>query len=495
MRSFREFLTENNRIEERLLQPYQLWVRKYCNYSEEEGINDQSLNRFLHWLGGKYSKQQVLQAQRALQLYCYYRTRYATKVSRDRGGIDSGSFSRQEASGGDRAQSGSIATDGRAGNWAAKAGARPSAEARGVAEARGGGTVSQTNASRAGSARGGSNPRDVAQTPKMIQLPSQSLFISWRALEEELLRLMRLKHLSPRTEKTYLAWFAQFKAFTREKPRRELSELDLKGFLSYLAVERKVAAATQRLAFNAILFLYRNVLGLEVNGLSTVVPSRVPKKLPVVLSKQEIQRAFSHLREPYLLMAQLIYGGGLRLEECLTLRVKDIDFERNCLTIRAGKGSKDRETVLPEKVISDIHRHLMKIHRLYDQDQKRRIEVTTPGALGRKYPGVGGEWGWYWVFPSESLAVDPLSGAVKRHHIYPTTLQKSFRDAVRAAGIVKHASIHTLRHSFATHLIERGYDIRTIQELLGHTDVSTTMIYTHVATKNKLGVTSPIDAL
>jgi len=199
---------------------------------------------------------------------------------------------------------------------------------------------------------------------------------------------------------------------------------------------------------------------------------------------------------PCLLMAKLIYGGGLRLEECLSLRVKDIDFERSCLTIRGGKGNKDRETILPEKIIHGLKGHLLKVRELFDKDSRDGTAgVMIPGALGRKYLNVSRDWGWYWVFPSHALSVDPISRVVRRFHLYPTTLQKAFRQAVRVAGIVKPASVHTLRHSFATHLIEKGYDIRTIQELLGHTEVSTTMIYTHVATKNKLGVMSPFDAL
>ncbi|HUI69441.1 MAG TPA: integron integrase [Spirochaetia bacterium] len=331
--------------------------------------------------------------------------------------------------------------------------------------------------------------------PSQIRRASAQLFMDWTAVDDALRKLMRLKHLSLRTEKAYRAWIRQFKSFVREKACGELSEQDLRDFLSFLAVEKKVAAATQRLAFNALLFLYRNILGIEINGLSTVVSSRVPKRLPVVLTKEEIQRVFSHLQRPFLLMAQLIYGGGLRLEECLSLRVKDIDFERGCMTIRAGKGNKDRETVLPERVIQELHRHLIGVRALHNQDQRKGIDgVVIPGALDRKYTNLSREWGWFWVFPSENLSVDPFSRSARRFHLYPTTLQKAFRQAVRAAGILKHASIHTLRHSFATHLIERGYDIRTIQELMGHTDVSTTMIYTHVATKNKLGVTSPIDS-
>jgi integron integrase len=307
---------------------------------------------------------------------------------------------------------------------------------------------------------------------------------------------MRLKHLSPRTEKSYLSWILRFRAFVREKACGSLTEQDLKGFLSYLAVEKKVAAATQKIAFNALLFLYRNVLSVEINGLSTVVPSRVPKRLPVVLTREEIARAFSHLRGSCLLMAKLAYGGGLRLEECLSLRVKDIDFERNCLTIRGGKGNKDRETVLAEKVATELKAHLGKIYALYEKDRREGVAgVQMPGALDRKYSSAGREWSWFWVFPSASLSVNPITKTASRFHLYPSTFQKAFRDAVRKAGIVKHATVHTLRHSFATHLIEKGYDIRTVQELLGHTDVSTTMIYTHVATKNKLGVTSPVDAL
>jgi len=307
---------------------------------------------------------------------------------------------------------------------------------------------------------------------------------------------MRLRHLSLISEKAYLSWIRQFRAYVNDKACGRLTEQDLKSFLSFLAVEKKVAAATQRLAFNALLFFFRNILRIEILGMATVVPSRVPARLPVVLTREEIVKVFSHLQGPCLLMTRLIYGGGLRLEECLSLRVKDIDFERNCLVVRGGKGNKDRETVLPEKVIHEINRHLLKVRALYEKDNAANgAAVMIPGALGRKYVNVSHDWGWYWVFPSESLSVDPISRAVMRFHIYPTTLQKAFRRAVRAAGIVKQASVHTLRHSFATHLIERGYDTRTVQELLGHTKVSTTMIYTHVARKNKLGVMSPVDAL
>jgi integron integrase len=332
----------------------------------------------------------------------------------------------------------------------------------------------------------------TAESPKQ-QKPVPA---SWYGLENEVVRIIRLKHLSYRTEKSYVSWMRRFKVFVHSKPCRELEEQDLKDFLSFLAVEKKVAAATQRLAFNAILFLYRHILGVEINGLATVVSSRVPRTLPVVLTKEEIGMIFAQLREPFRLMARLIYGAGLRLQECLSLRVKDIDFGRNCLTIRGGKGAKDRETVLPECLVKELQNHLQETRRVHENDKRQRIPgVCLPAALNRKYPGASTEWGWFWVFPSAGLATDPITRTMRRHHLYPTTLQNAFRSAVRASGITKHATVHTLRHSFATHLIEKGYDIRTIQELLGHSDVSTTMIYTHVASRNKLGVTSPADAL
>jgi integron integrase len=320
--------------------------------------------------------------------------------------------------------------------------------------------------------------------------------LTWPAGADRIIQLMRLKHLSYRTEKSYLSWLTRFKSFVHERSCSALTEQDLKNFLSFLAVERKVAGATQKLAFNALLFFYRHVLEVEIGGLSTVVRSKIGRRLPVVLSQEEIRKVFSHLDGTHLLMAAIIYGSGMRLQECLSLRVKDIDFSRNCLTIRAGKGNKDRETVLSERVGEGLKRHLETVRTLFDKDRMNSVAgVTLPGALDRKYQKAGEEWGWFWVFPSANLCIDPLTREVRRYHVYTTTLQKAFRQAVREAGITKQATIHTLRHSFATHLIEKGYDIRTIQELLGHSDVSTTMIYTHVATRNKLGVASPADSL
>jgi integron integrase len=312
----------------------------------------------------------------------------------------------------------------------------------------------------------------------------------------ELRNAIRLKHLSYRTEKAYLGWAGRFIEHLRAGPSSVLTEKELQAFLSYLAVERKVSANTQKQAFNALLFLYRNVFSFQSVNLESATRARIGKRLPVVLAIEEVRAVLDRMRGADRLMATLIYGAGLRLEECLSLRVKDLDFARGCLTIRSGKGNKDRETVLPEKTIGPLKEHLNRVRIVYDEDRKRKVEgVVLPGALDRKYPGASEEWGWFWVFPADRLSIDPLSGVLRRYHIYPTTLQRSFKLAVAASGVLKNATIHSLRHSFATHLIEKGYDIRTIQELLGHSDVSTTMIYTHVATRNKLGVNSPADGL
>lgn len=320
--------------------------------------------------------------------------------------------------------------------------------------------------------------------------------ICWNTLDGMLIRLMRLKHLSYRTEKTYLSWMHRFRTFSFGKELRDLTEDDLKCYLSHLAVKRHVSAATQKQAFNALLFLFRNVLDVQVMDLETVVPARVPRRLPLLLTQNEIQTIFSHMSGTHLLMVQIIYGGGLRLGKCLGLRVKDVDFSRNCITIRSGKGDKDRETLLASTVSSRLRVHLGEVQALFYRDRREAVAgVALPQSLARKYPNAGKTWGWFWVFPSPKLSIDPLSGTVRRHHLYPTTLQKAFHQAVVRSRVAKPASVHTLRHSFATHLIEKGYDIRTVQELLDHADVSTTMIYTHVAKKNKLGVESPLESL
>jgi integron integrase len=315
-------------------------------------------------------------------------------------------------------------------------------------------------------------------------------------LRRSLERLIRLKHLSFQTEKVYIAWTDRLVTFLAPKRAAYFTELDLKSYLSHLAVDCKVSASTQRQAFNALLFLYRNILGVQIHDLDSVTPARRPRRLPVVLTPDEVRRILSHLHGTFALIFTLIYGGGLRLGECLSLRVKDVDFSRGCLVIRSGKGNKDRETILAEKAVESLRHHLDRVRALYDRDRRRSVRgVWLPDALERKYGHAGQEWSWFWVFPSTRLSIEPRTCFVRRYHLYPTTVQKAFKTAVREAGILKHATVHALRHSFATHLVERGYDIRTIQELLGHADVSTTMIYTHVATKNKLGVTSPADSL
>ncbi|MCK4639797.1 MAG: integron integrase [Candidatus Marinimicrobia bacterium] len=310
-----------------------------------------------------------------------------------------------------------------------------------------------------------------------------------------MINILRLKQRSLDTEKVYVYWLRMFYRFLDGSSPFTLDDTHVKDFLTYLAVERHVASSTQNQAFNAILFLYRHVLDKEIGNIRDVVRSNKKRRLPVVLTKEEVFRLFKYLLGIYLLMAQIIYGGGMRLKECVKLRIKDIDFERNSIMIKFGKGGKDRETLLPEIVKSDLKQHIEKIKELFEHDRKNDTpSVELPNALERKYPNAGKEWGWQWVFPSKSLSVDPRTKIIRRHHIHVTSIQRQMRHAVRKAGITKRVTTHTLRHSFATHLLEDGYDIRTIQDSLGHSNLRTTMIYTHVAQKNKLGVKSPLDS-
>jgi integron integrase len=316
----------------------------------------------------------------------------------------------------------------------------------------------------------------------------------WKSIEEKMRKALRLRHLAYSTEKTYLLWLNSFRAFIKDKVPAQLLGQDLQSFLSYLAVERKVSASTQNQALNALVFLYRHVLGKNIDNELSAVRAHYRRRLPVVLTIKEIEQIFDYLDNPQLLMAKLIYGCGLRLQECLRLRIKDIDLEQNVVIVRSGKGDKDRRTVLPESLKDELILHISEVKDLHDKDRRENISgVGLPHALERKYPNAGKEWGWFWLFPSKSLSLDPHTLIVRRHHVHPVFLQRAFYDAVRKAGIAKQASVHTLRHSFATHLLEKGYDIRTIQELLGHANLQTTMIYTHVASKNILGVRSPLD--
>jgi len=249
-------------------------------------------------------------------------------------------------------------------------------------------------------------------------------------------------------------------------------------------------------AFNAILFFFRHVLEKDIEDLQDVVRSKKRRRLPIVLTKSEINILFQNLDGIYLLMAQIIYGAGLRLRECVQLRIKDVDLDSGYINVIAGKGDKDRQTILPQRVKNDLQKHIDQIRPIYESDRKNNVPgVELPNALERKYPNAGKEWIWQWLFPAMSLSMDPKSIIIRRWHIYPSTLQKHMKKASMNGGISKRVTVHTLRHSFATHLIEDGCDIRTVQDLLGHSSLKTTMIYTHVANKNKLGVISPLDTV
>ena len=316
----------------------------------------------------------------------------------------------------------------------------------------------------------------------------------WKSAGEKMIRMLRLRQLSYRTEQTYMKWLRGFYLNVRPTLPSQLEDSHITNFLTYLAVERHVAKTTQNQAFNAILFFYRFVLQKEVGSIRNAFRSRRGSRLPIVLGRSEVGALFDKLEGTPLLMAKIIYGGGLRRDECIRLRVQDLDFERNTLTIRGAKGDKDRQTLLPESLADTLKVHLKGTRRLYDNDRKADIAgVHLPGALDRKYPGASKEWVWYWVFPSHKLSMDPRNNLIRRHHISGDNLRKGIRKAAIAAGLSKRVTVHTLRHSFATHLLEEGYDIRTIQQLLGHVDLKTTMIYTHVAKKNVLGVRSPLD--
>jgi integron integrase len=316
----------------------------------------------------------------------------------------------------------------------------------------------------------------------------------WKTIEEDTRKALRLRHLSLSTEKSYLIWFHQFQAFICGKAPEELQGTDIQDFLTHLAVKRQVSSSTQSQALNALVFVFRHVLRKEIEGLIEAVRAKRKRRLPVVLTAQEVELLFARISGVHRLMAMLTYGCGLRVTECASLRIKDIDLGRGMVIVRAAKGDKDRRTVLPERLKDPLIQHMAAVRSLYENDRKQNLPgVFLPGALERKYPTAGTEWGWFWVFPSQSLSIDPRSLIVRRHHMHPASLQRAFREAVLQTGISKQVSVHTLRHSFATHLLENGYDIRTIQELLGHQNLQTTMIYTHVASKNVLGVRSPLD--
>ncbi len=305
---------------------------------------------------------------------------------------------------------------------------------------------------------------------------------------------VRRLHYSRRTEAAYVHWIKRFIYFSGRRHPAEMGEAEVTAFLNHLARERNVAAATQNQALSALLFLYRQVLGEPLAWLDQLDRVKRPARVPTVLTAGEARRLLAAMDGVKWLMASLLYGSGLRLRECLKLRVKDVDFDYGQIVVRDGKGGKDRVTMLPASVVAPLKAQLAAARRLHERDLADGYgDVELPDALARKYPRAPYEWAWKFVFPSHKLSVDPATGVIRRHHVYENFLIRGVKEAARAAQIVKPVSCHTLRHSFATHLLESGYDIRTVQELLGHSDVSTTMIYTHVLNKGARGVESPLD--
>lgn len=325
------------------------------------------------------------------------------------------------------------------------------------------------------------NPTMTTQTPKLL---------------DQVRLALQTKHYSIRTENTYVNWIKRFILFHHKRHPNEMNTPEIEQFLTHLAVNQHVSPSTQNQALAALLFLYQQVLRQTLDQSVNAVRAKTPQRLPTVMSTVEVAQVINHIPLPYVLMVKLMYGAGLRLMECVRLRVKDIDFEQHQIIVRRGKGNKDRDTLLPDSLVVPLQRQLCYAKAIHQNDLTEGYgQVYLPHALSTKYPNAASEWLWQYVFPAPELSTDPRTGLIRRHHLNEQRLQRAVKQAVKLAGLDKQVSCHTFRHSFATHLLEAGYDIRTIQELMGHKSVETTMIYTHVIKRGGLAVHSPVDAL
>jgi len=347
----------------------------------------------------------------------------------------------------------------------------------------------------AGVCTGESHPQRVSPSPEAPSHDARGVTRPPRLLDR-VRAAIRLRHYSIRTEQAYVAWIKRYIRFHGLRHPDDLGSADVVAFLSDLAVSRQVAASTQNQAFAAVVFLYREVLGRELEGLDSAVRARQPVRLPTVLSRAELRRVLAEVDPRHDLIVRLLYGAGLRLLECLRLRVQDLDLERKQIVVRSGKGDRDRATLLPATLMGLIRAQLARARTCYERDRRDGCGgVWLPHALSRKFPRASASWEWYWLFPSAQLSRDPRAGRMRRHHVHESSPQRAVRRAGVRANLSKRISPHTFRHSFATHLLEDGADIRTVQTLLGHRDLKTTMIYTHVLDRGPLGVKSPIDHL
>ena len=326
---------------------------------------------------------------------------------------------------------------------------------------------------------------------------------SGKKLLDQVKDAIRLKHYSERTGETYVLWIKKYIHFLNPELKRggpapihpkDAGFPEIEAFQTHLAKEQNLSASSQNQALSSILFLYRHVLKIDLQGNTNAIRANKPERIPAVFTKEEAQRVLKHMSGVALLMAQVMYGSGIRVSECAQLRVKDLDFEYLTITVHDGKGEKDRVTILPASLVEPLKTHLAKVKQIHDRDIEHGFgQVGLPYALARKYPNVDREWGWQFIFPSATLAKEKETGIVRRWYASESTIQKAVKKAILQAGVNKHSSCHTFRHSFATHLLQSGYDIRTVQELLGHKDVKTTMIYTHVMKLGGLAVKSPLD--